>query len=131
MVIAPQVPEVVRDAGGMRPRRRRAVRVRRSVRIAGVSAGDADSGMPWLLSAGALAVAWTALSFEAELGLRGKHQVENWAVAVRLADLFYKQRREHISRRRPSGTAPARCTGPDGWRKCAACDRRLPAAHHS
>ena len=30
-------------------------------------------------------------SFDAELGLRGKHQVENWAVAVRLADLFYKQ----------------------------------------
>ncbi|MGD0092888.1 MAG: folylpolyglutamate synthase/dihydrofolate synthase family protein [Planctomycetota bacterium] len=30
------------------------------------------------------------LVFEAELGLRGKHQVENWAVAVRLADLFHK-----------------------------------------
>ena len=32
------------------------------------------------------------VSFDADLGLRGSHQVENWAVAVRLADLFWRKK---------------------------------------
>jgi dihydrofolate synthase/folylpolyglutamate synthase len=31
--------------------------------------------------------------YEAELGLRGSHQLENWAVAARLADLFFQRTR--------------------------------------
>lgn len=32
------------------------------------------------------------VEYSATLGLRGRHQIENWALALRLADIFYRKR---------------------------------------
>jgi dihydrofolate synthase/folylpolyglutamate synthase len=117
VVIAPQQPDVcetlvecARSAGA--PYEfvgRETVRVRSRPRLGGAQEGarlhpsspEGDSPAP-AFRMGGMQDEWPlpqarlrgldGCVVEAELGLRGRHQAENWAVAVRLADLFHRRK---------------------------------------
>jgi len=114
VVIAPQAPEVVQTleecahaAGAPCEFVGRQLRIRatdlparcESISVAQTRRTDnhgASNG--WALPRARLELPGE-VAYDAELGLRGGHQVENWAVAVRLADLFHMQ---HAGQRIPA-----------------------------
>ena len=97
VVIAPQAPEAAAVL------KEQAARVGAPLESVGREliaslcvAPDIDRAEEWPLPLAALRLS-DGTEFSARLGLRGNHQVENWALAVRLADRFHLSRTgEHI-----------------------------------
>lgn len=89
VVIAPQVPEAERAL------RASAAKVGAPLEAVGneILANEIESASvsEWRMPQ-AHARLPEGVEYRATLGLRGRHQIENWALALRLADIFYRKR---------------------------------------
>ena len=89
VVIAPQVPEAERAL------RACAANMGAPLEAVGneILFNEIESASPaeWRMPQ-ALARLPEGIEYRATLGLRGRHQIENWALALRLADIFYRKR---------------------------------------
>ena len=91
VVVAPQTPEVTRVLE-QHAREMGCVceLVGRDLRVKVTETKIQDEYRQWSMPDASLTLPDSRV-FQAVLGLRGNHQVENWAVAVRMADLFHRR----------------------------------------